>query len=104
MCYIDRMFKTPLDPHKGVGLVAIKMCGVVEGCLYGPSATKIPLGTIREEKGISSRSKFLSCRDMTLEAVESDVKTHFILSSSLPQNLSHKNSSKGIDEQIDYME
>ena len=68
------------------------------GGVYGPSATKRPLGTIHKEKGISSRSKFLSRRDMTLEAVESDVKKHFILSSGFPQNLSHKNSSKGIDE------
>ena len=28
---------------------------VVEGCLYGPSATERPLGTIHEDKGISSQ-------------------------------------------------
>ena len=38
----------------------------------GRSATERPLGSICEEKGMSSRFRFLSCRNMTY-AVESDI-------------------------------
>ena len=57
------------------------MGGIAEGCfkLNGPSATERHLGTIHEEKGISSWFQVLSCCNITL-AVESDVKSHsFIL-------------------------
>ena len=55
------------------------MCIILEGCLLGPSATERPLGTIREEKGISSR--FQVPISYTTEAVESDVKPYSVLPS-----------------------
>ena len=56
------------------------MGGIAESCfkLNGPSATERHLGTIHEEKGISSWFQVLSCCNITL-AVESDVKSHSFL-------------------------
>ena len=67
------------------------MCGIAEGCLlylcnqrtpwnytkmavYGTYATKRPIGTIHEEKGISPRSCISICCDMK-GAVEHDIQT-----------------------------
>ena len=52
-------------------------CAALWRAVYAPFATYRPLGTIRKEKGISSRFRVsisIIGRDMTL-AVESDVKT-----------------------------
>ena len=51
----DYEFKSLLDLHKRVGLVAVYKCVVLWRAVCHDSATERPLGTICEEKGISSR-------------------------------------------------
>ena len=46
-------FESSLNPHQRVGLATIK-CAVLWRAVNGTPATKRTLGTIREEKGISS--------------------------------------------------
>ena len=57
-------------------------CGALWRAVYGASGTGRPLGTICEEKGISSWFWVYISRDMTL-SVDSGVKPHSFLPSSI---------------------
>ena len=85
------MCESPLDPYSGLTWSLYK-CAVLWRAVDGASATKRTLGTNRVEKGISSWFWVSQSRREMTYAVESEVKTHSFLPSTLVLVLIRSNS------------